>query len=86
MDFDCPDGGGVQLNRDFSILSKINFLIANKNKLMQRCLQDDKTLDLKLFEIVFHAIMENKITTALGASIRLTAIILDILDINNIKH
>lgn len=63
----------------------VNFLIANKTKIMQLCLEDDRNLDLVKFDVIFQNIIQNNIRTALEASIRITAVILDILDVNKIN-
>lgn len=67
------------------ISSIVNFLITNKSKLVQLCLDDDKMLDLKKFDIVFYSILNNNIMTALTTSTRITTMIFNILDINKIK-
>lgn len=61
----------------------VSFLTANRNKLIQICLDDDNTMDLCLFDGVFESIMDNRIECALHKDKRLTAIILDVLQ-NNI--
>lgn len=68
------------------ISAMVNFLVANKNKIMQICLEDDKSMELSVFENIFQNVLENKITPALLAGTRVTAIILDLLDVNNIKY
>lgn len=66
----------------FKISPMINFMTANKKKIMQVCLDDDMLLDLMKFDEVFEHIMNDKIDCALVCSKRITAIILDILDYN----
>lgn len=66
------------------ISSMVNFLEANRVKLMQVCLEDKRDLDLEVFQFVFQKIMENDIKTAYNANKRITAIIINILDLNNI--
>lgn len=66
------------------ISAMVNFLVANRGKFVQICLEDDKNLDLDKFDFIFHKIMENEIRTAFEASIRITTIILNILDVNKI--
>lgn len=62
----------------------VNFLVANRSKFVQICLDDDKNLDLKTFDFIFQSIIDNNIRTALDASVRVTAVILYILDVNKI--
>ena len=68
------------------ILDMVNFLAANKNKIMQICLEEDKNLDLNIFELIFQSIIKNDNRTALAASNRITALIFDILDANKTKN
>ena len=64
----------------------VNFLSANKNKIMQVCLEEDKNLDLNKFELIFQSVIRNDNITALAASTRITALIFDILDANKTKN
>lgn len=68
------------------ISSMVNFLIANRSKIMQICMGSDKNLDLDTFDLIFQKIVEKDITTALTVNIKVTALILDILDNNKIKN
>lgn len=67
------------------ISAMVNFLVANRNKIMQVCLEDDKSLQLDTFNMVLQRIIENDIRSALVGSTRITALILDILDVNKIN-
>lgn len=79
-------GDCVHEDTEFEISSMVSFMSANRNKIMQICLDDDKNLDLSLFEMIFQNIIENNIRSALVASTRITVIIFNILDVNNIRY
>lgn len=64
----------------------VNFLVANREKLMQICLEENKNLDLKIFENLFQNIIANNITAAFNIDKKQTVIILSILDANKIKN
>lgn len=71
---------------DNSISPMVNFLVANRNKLMQICLDTFKNLDLEQFDYLLQKIMENDFRTALTTNKRTTVLILEILDANKIKN
>ena len=83
---DTEEEADVLASEEFVILDIVNFLTANKNKIMQICLDEDKNLDLNVFELIFQSIIRNDNRTALDASIRITSLIFDILDANKIKN
>lgn len=68
---------------EFETSSMVNFLIANRSKLMQLCMNDDRTLSLCAFDIIFQSLLEKDIVTATSKSMRITALLLDILEANN---
>lgn len=64
----------------------VNFLMANKSKLMQLCMDDNSKLNLDDFYTIFESIINKDVATAVSKSIRTTALLLDILDVNNIVN
>lgn len=66
------------------ISSMVNFLLANKNKIMQICMAADDQLDFEKFDEIYQNLLQKNIASALDASMRITILILDILDTNNI--
>lgn len=68
-----------------SSMTVVGFLSANRSKLMQYCLIEDENLDLDRFDSVYHSLINGDIRTALNASVRTTALLVDILKVNNIR-
>lgn len=64
----------------------VSFLVANRNKLMQICLETCRDLTLEKFDFILQKIMMNDYRTALITSKQTTVLILDILDINKISY
>lgn len=52
---------------------------------MQICLADDSNMDLEIFDIVFHKVLEDDIVSALECNTKITAHLLNLLDVNNIS-
>lgn len=68
---------------EFNTFSMVNFLVANRSKLMQLCLDDNRNLGVDGFYTIFQSLIANDIATALKRSLRTTVLLVDILDINN---
>lgn len=64
--------------------SMVNFMITNKNKLVQLCLENNTTMDLYKFDQIFNSILYNDIDSAFNVDAKITAVILNIFDRNNI--
>lgn len=80
------DSHDVELFSGDNISPMVNFLITNRNKLVQICLEKFKNFNLEEFDIILQSIMKNDYRTALTVSKKTTALILEILDVNKINY